>query len=397
MARRGTVRVTGDLEGDDTQHGDTVDGTLLSPAEADAAKLDQEEADDVLRMLSALDAGGNDVLWQIRRVTPEVINGEHYPPGFLFEIPTAQLTLSYIKQRCGYGKFRATGFRTDGKYAGQRTFTITKELPQPGTSLVPVPKEQDLFKNYLETIERSKLQSKEELKFWAALLIPIFGPLVARMLFDRPQSNIAELVTALKGLKGLSDEGGAMGQIKGAKDLIELAKELAPDKETTGSTWPDIIRDGLKEVAPLLTTLATRARGAAPGAAAPGANPNAPAGAAADIHAPNPDAGQTAAGDPMFALLNWFRQWLPRLTQWAAQNRDPVTYAEVFADEVPPNIPPQQLYAILSREDWWSQLASLYPPAQPYQGWFTALRNELLSMLTEVQPEVPDDGQPNTN
>jgi len=69
----------------------------------------------------------------------------------------------------------------------------------------------------------------------------------------------------------------------------------------------------------------------------------------------------------------------------AAKNSSPELCAEWLADSVPAGVTPDQIKALLSGEHWWQQMATFYPPVEPYQGWFTQLRDELLALIEEAE------------
>ncbi|MGA9854259.1 MAG: hypothetical protein WBR29_03140 [Gammaproteobacteria bacterium] len=380
MAGRGrSIRVelpAGATIGDDDagETGQTVDGEVLSPGEADAERIQSDAQDDIFRVLSGLDASG-EARWQVERLLPAA------DLGYLFDLTTAELNLATIKKRAGPGKYRCTGFRANGTYIARRTFTIARELePPPGTAVVPVSGQQTL-NDYMSFIERSKLAQKEELKFWAGLLLPLFVPVLAQ-LFSRKESGIGEMVAALKGLKGMTDGESSVDQLAKTKQLIELVKDLSPDKDTTGSTWPDIVRDGLAQVPTLLGALgqARAAQQGQPGQPRPGGPPLGPQTNQAPPAQPE---------NPMFVLINWFRQQLPMLIQRAARNADPALYADLLADNMPQGVSLPDLKAALSRPDWFGLLQQLTPDVTPYQGWFTQLRDALVQIIDEANAPQP--------
>lgn len=363
---RRTVRLelpSGSLSDDDG--GETVDGEVLSPGEADHERVQADAQDDIFRVLAALDATG-EARWQIERLLPAM------EAGYLFDLSTSELTLANIKKRAGPGKYKCTGFRSNGTYIKRTTFLVAKEMDTPpGTALVPSNSPQQTFNDYMSFLERSKLAQKEELKFWAGLLLPLFAPMLAQ-LFQRKESGIGELVGALKGLKGMTDGESSVDQLTKTKQLIELVKDLAPEKDTTGSTWPDIVRDGLQQVPTLLSALGqARAAHGAPS----GGPPLGP-------QRPQPN---IPAENPMIVLVNWFRQQLPMLLQRAARNADPALYADLLADNMPRAMTPAQLKEALSRPDWFTLLQQLSGEVTQYEGWFTQLRGALLSIIDEAE------------
>lgn len=391
VRRSGTVSV--DLPASavhNADEGETFDGEVLSPAEADAERIEREGSDDVLRALSALDTSG-ECRWQIDRVLPAA------DAGYLFELTTPELTLQTIKVRAGAGKYRATGFKANGQYAGRRTFSIAKELDHagvPGTSVVP---QSQTMKDYFDFIERNKIAQKEELKFWAGLLLPLAATLLP-LLFNKKESGIGELVTALKGLKGMTDEGNAIDKLKEVKELLGVVREVLPEEGSkTGSTWADIARDALPVIGQLAVARSGfSGAGQSIGMGAPGTQ-GGPRATIVNPALPQNPAPPQKEENPLLQLLNWFRAQIPWLVQRAAANKDAGLYAEVLADGLPANIHPTQLKEILSRPDWWQLLSSSFAEVRPYQVWFTALRNELIQMVQEAEGgahnEEPNPGE----
>lgn len=367
------------LDEENEPQGDVIDGQLASPGEVDAERVDRDNDDDVLRALAALDASG-EVTWQVNRTIPAD------QAGYLFDLSTPELTLANIKKRAGPGKYKIKGFRTNGQYAGQRTILIARELePAPGTAMMLSP-QMPTFSEQMQLLERSKLAQKEELKFWLGLLLPIFGPAIVQMFTKR--DSIAELVGALKGLQGMTQPQNSISELEKLKKLQEILKDMAGDKESVGSTWPDIVRDGITQLGPLLSTLAQRQQ-----AGATGPQPQPRPVPAVDMRAsplPQDQPAQPAAqnGDPMYSLVQWLNQSLPYLIQKAAQNADAELYADWLIDNLPPNQDAKVLHGFLSREDWFAMLLNFSPDVRPYQGWFTTLRDALLESIENLAPEV---------
>lgn len=374
-AGRNTARITVEA-GDSDNNGETVDGEVLTDAQREAEHLEQDSADEILRRLSQVEAA-EEVSWQVSRTAPA------QDAGYLFDLTTPELTLANIKIRAGAGKYKVKGFRPNGRYVKTVSFTIAKEAER---ALTAPPQSFD----YMAFIERQKMGNKEDLKFWAGLLIPALAPALMAMvtaMMTRKDSSIVELVTALKGLQGLQPDNSTAGKLHEVKTLIEMVKDIAPESDRTGSTWPDIVRDGLQAAAPIIQGLA--ARSAAAKAAAQG-------GVNMQPQSEQQQQPPQAQGDPMLQLLNWLQAQLPMLIQKAQQNKDPELYAELLADNIPPTVGPEVIKQWLGRADWWTLFKSLDARMAPYEAWFTRVRNWLIEMADEaIQGQQQQQEQPN--
>lgn len=370
----------------DDEGGEVYEAETLSPAEVDQETIDRESSDDILHALTEIE-GAAEVRWQVHRTMPVERQ------GFVCELVTAELSFATVKKRCGPGKYMVRGFRPNGTYAGRRTFWVAEDNA-PGTALVPVGGSN--ANDVLAFIEKQKLQSKEDLKFWLGLLIPIVGPAVVEM-FKRKDTSMTDLVAALRGLKEVSGDGGAAAKLGELRDLIGVVKDLMPESGGTGSTWPDLVREGLRALPTALPALAAMRPAAAPQPMMPpGARlipPGAPVGGAGmpipPVPAPPPQVPQpgqpsTQEATPMLGLLQWLQMQLPILVEKAKVSADPIQYAESLADLMPPGVSPLELRDWLIRNDWWQVFSGFYPPMAPYQMWFTQLRGRLLEMIDEA-------------
>lgn len=385
--RTATVRVP--LADDDG--GAVYEAETLTEAEAAADQVQRETSDDILKALTEIE-GAAEVRWQVWRVLPSERQ------GFVTELMTAELNAATIKKRCGPGKYQIRGTHPDGRYAGRRMMWVADDGSTPGTALVPASSGAN---DILAFIEKQKLQSKEDLKFWLGLLVPILGPALIEM-FKRKDTSMTDLVAALRGLKEVSGDGGAAAKLGELRDLIGVVKDLMPEGgASTGSTWPDLVREGLKalpSVAPALAAmrpaptpqLPPGARLVPPGAPIGGGfiPPVAPPPPA--VPGPNDPTPQPQE-QPMLGLFQWLQMQLPILAEKAKANADAQQYAESLADLMPPGVDPLALRDWLIRNDWWQMLSGFYPPIAPYQMWFTQLRGRLLEMIDEA---IADAQQP---
>lgn len=365
-------------DSDDDELGNTVDGEVITDAQRDADQAERDQRDDVIAALTQLDTAG-DARWQVIRTLPAD------RAGYLFDLTTAELKLSTIKERAGPGTYRVTGYDNKGRYIRRQTFVIAPESTTAPSNTSMVPFSGPRMNEWQEWIDKQRMAQKEELKFWVGLLAPFLGPLLLKM-FERKESGIGELVGALKGLKGMTDPEDATAQLAKTKQLIELVKELGGDKETTGSTWPDIVRDlagGVTQALPQIATAFAAARSGQPA-------PSVMAGIPPESIAP-PGAAPPTEGDPMMALLTWLNAQLPSLITKAQKNSDAGAYAYVMLDNLPPNADLGQIHGMLSRDDWFAMLSQINPHVRQYEAWFTELRGALME---EIETSIPSLKKP---
>jgi hypothetical protein len=187
-------------------------------------------------------------------------------------------------------------------------------------------------------------------------------------------------------MKNLQGNDSQISKITELKELIEVVSTIGGDKKDTGSTWVDLIRDGVKELGPAMINLIPRGN-PAPVAFGPPANlaPNPPPQIPATV------ASKTEPQDMNLLLLSWFKEQLNGLIYQASLNKSPELYAEVVLDNMPAGVDPAKLKEYLSRDDWWQLLSSFAPGVQPYPAWFAEARTFLIEGIDEMTapPESP--------
>lgn len=353
--------------------GQVVEGQLSSPAEVDAERIERENHDDIVHALTVLEGAG-DAVWKVERVLPVE------QAGWCMDIPTALLSQSYIKKKCGPGKYKVRGWNR-GNYVGGRTFTIagTSDDVIPGTAVVA-----PNLDEFLAKLEGQRGQWKEDLKFWAGLLAsaaPLLVPMLTAFFARRHEREtpMSELVAAMQGLKAMSDPVDPTAQLSKLGDVIRTVKELMPDP--TGTTWPDLIGKSIDQVGTMVGPL-LQSRVKTP-SITPQSNP---------AQITQTVAPQTVV-NPMMQLINWFRSAMPMLVKQAQRNSDPELYAAYLADNVPEGSDPNLLRQILDNGKWWETFVHFYPPVSPYQGWFSQVRQHLMDMLQEETETTKTDMQ----
>jgi hypothetical protein len=215
-------------------------------------------------------------------------------------------------------------------------------------------------------------------------------------MFSNKGASLAELTTALANMKQLSGEApSTKSKLEELQEIVALAKELGGNNEKSevGSTWVDLIRDGVKEIGPVLGSLvsAKMVPTAAP-ALMPINNPRPAPVASESVTTASPPPPQEVSADMNMQFLSWFREQLAGLVHQASRDKDPSLYAEIVLDNIPDGLDPKKVREFLGRADWWEMLTGFFPAAKPYQGWFKECHAELISglddMLNEGAPHV---------
>jgi hypothetical protein len=283
-----------------------------------------------------------------------------------------------ITSKCGPGKYRVRGFNTKGRYIGMKTISIAEAAEVP-----PAAANSTSLQDMLALMREERARSKDDMYKWATLIVPALAPFLPEMvkgMFGRGTS-LADLTTALANMKQLAgNDSSQLSKVEEFARMVEVIKGITgAEKESSGKTIYDLIDTGIREAMPAITGIVAARRGIAPPVVNPTAIPAPPQLPPAALAGTKPEAPM----NPLFALAQWFGQQLPSLTVKAAKDSDPELYAEVLLDSVPDGMDARMLRDILARPDWWTQLTTFYPQASPYQGWFTSLRDSMISMVEQ--------------
>lgn len=355
----------------------TVDSEDIQEAVEERAKelalglqLDGEDEPDPdeLRALRELGAG-SDVRWTVFRQSD--MGGKR--AGHCGTLSTSELTLDRIASEWGIGKYKIRGTRSNGQFAGQSTVTIAEEPKKPDAAAAQPA--HNPMTEFLTLMEAQSAKRSAEMKEWAMILVPLATAVLPAILGRQNQPagpTLADLTTTMMNMRSLSAPESGTSKFKELKEMLELTREMKPE-DNTGSTWVDLIRDGVKELAPIVPAMmhAAQNRNAPPAAATPAAQ----SGAAAARP-------QVTQGEP--DMLAWLKQQLQGLVHQASLNKDPSLYAEVVLDNLPEGADPKQLRDFLGGKTWWETLLAFHPPVAPYRKWFVDCRKELLSGLDEM-------------
>lgn len=117
---------------------------------------------------------------------------------------------------------------------------------------------------------------------------------------------------------------------------------------------------------------------------APLASPASAAVVAAESAPPLETVAAQSPGDIEMLKAMRFKAALAFLVNAAERNLPVATYADMALDQVPP----EELRAMLSRDDWANALAVYDPRVNQHPAWFRTLRDEILAGVAEIAAEA---------
>lgn len=343
----------------------------------------------------ALLEGQDGARLQINRIEPKDFR------GYCGELTPSEFSAETVRDRFGPGIYRVQGVAPDEngrlvyiKGGGRITIAPTPGQRASVTAAAASNGTTDISALMLQMEERRRsedAQRTDRMLRYAAVLGPIIGPILAKMVGGNSMTELITAVSKLKELSGTSEGGDRL-------DTFLKALEYARENETggakpAGSTWLDLARDVVGDLKPaamaLLSNKGATAATATPmgyvpsnARALPAATPDSAHTTATSADGPSsvPDSSSNAS-DPMLQYLPWLRGTLQQLVVQAARSKNPALYAEVVLDNLPSGLTMEALIGILQREDWWKLLCQFHEPVTPYQGWFTQFRDECLAYL----------------
>lgn len=331
--------------------------------------------EDVIRALVELD-GSDEITWTVTRVSEP-------NSGFCGEMSTVELSKRRIAEAYGPGRYRVQGTKPDGKYFKSGRISIAT----PATIASSNDKTADL----LESL-KGKMSGGDSMLPLLLAMIQTNGQIVSSALARPPEPKrdfpwsallaAAPLtLTAVKDFFKNDTDSNAMEKL--LKQLTILEKLRGTDKESGGTSWPDIIRDGLSALRGM-APVASPARVAQPVSA------HAVGGTSVALPMADPAVHTPEAIEPTAENLtmDWLRRKLDELLQNASQNKNAELRAEVFIDDLPPFVPEAMIKEMLSREDWFEQLCAFDQRALNYHGWLNEFRDCVLDLL---KGEVTND------
>ena len=344
-----------------------------------------DDASELTEALASLDDGESGIVWELYCTAPfdklglvrKMLREEL--PGLRDEL---------LKLGPGSYQLRARG--REGRYLKKayRIFKVSNLAKPPTEALAPRPNPTDpllLMKEFEDRIEKRAEKQKSErwetIKLLAPLLAPI-GVKLVDVLFGSRNST-KDLVETLVALKTLNGDGGSEKTLDAMFKGIELAKQLG-GADGTGRSWPDLVLEAVKEVAPMAKSMIEQRQNGAP------AQP--PSAAALPAPAANPSLPQpvlgSAEGNDMLALVRPLLEKLAAdLEDFAANSADPGLAAEALMGKIPKmirsQVTPEQLREWLNNPQWWQIVVGFRPTLMPYQGYCDDVRADLLAQVEE--------------
>lgn len=363
---------------------------------------DQELTDEILAGLEKIDEaeGAELCWWELYCDSPLASQGQ------IRKLATPELR--GLRDECltyGPGEYHVVARRKSGTFVkGSRLRIKISGLAKPGngamTTQAPAAVDPMLLLERLDQRQdqrrrEEKAARDQQIRFWAPILAPI-GVELAKGLFGRSSGeSVKDIVQAMVGMKDLVGKGGGSSDIDALLKGMELARDMTPEK---GSTWPDMLVNGLRELRPSLEALANRRNGT--GATTPAtpqavtfktAQATAPA-AVTDARPTNPETPE----DPMWAMITPLLQKLSvELEEFAINGADAGLAAEALLAKVPRmirnQVTPQQMKEWLTQANWWEVLVKFHPGVQSHQGFCDDVRLTLLQMAEDQINPPPDD------
>lgn len=344
---------------------------VVTTTEEHLEGIDSEETppekldDDVIRALVELE-GSDEITWTVTRVSEP-------NSGFCGEMSTVELSKRRIAEAYGPGRYRVLGRKPDGSYYKSGRIAIA----------TPTTPASDKNSDLLESL-KGKMNDNGMLPLLLAM-IQNNGQIVAAAL-AKPESKseipwtalLAATPAALVAVKEFfKNDTDSQSMEKLLKQLTILEKLRGDDSK--GSSWQDIIRDGLQTLrgmgpvpGPKLQPVSARAVMATPDMVS-GTQPF------PVVFHETPEAIEPTQEN---LTMDWLRKKLDELLQNAAQNKNPELRAELLLDDLPPFIPESLIKSMLMREDWFEQLCSFDSRVLSYHGWFSELRECIVETLS---------------
>lgn len=324
--------------------------------------------DDVIRALTELE-GADEITWTVTRLSEP-------NSGFCGEMSTVEISKRRIAEAYGPGRYRVQGTRPDGKYFKSGRISIA----------TPARDASDKTADLVEALKGNKNGDTSMLPLLLAMIqsnSTIVSAALARPVEPKKEIPWTALLTAtpvaLTALKSFfKNDNDSESMEKLLKQLTILEKLKGDDKG--GSSWPDIIRDGLsslREMAPFAGGARTPQPVSAHvvSTASPGVRGQIP------VSASIPETPEAIEPTPENLTMDWLRKKIDELLQNAAQNKNPELRAELLLDDLPPFIPESMIKNMLTRDDWFEQLSAFDNRVLSYHGWFNELRECILETL----------------
>lgn len=396
MARRQQESVV--VEGDDDE---------LDAQAAELARLNESEAGDLYAAIDEIrTTAGAKVM--VIRLTPAD------DAGYCGEMPVSEFSIDRIKQLYGSGRYKVRIKGPKGFLPGGGSVNIAKGIETPKAA-----GGNDMH-SFMELMDRRDREARESRGKLLELGIPALATVLAGLLGRQQQTtdipaliaamkpapgpSVTDLVGALSSMKALSAPAPQESTIDQALKIMERVSDMGEGKSSGGgSNWIDVLRDVVKEAGPalkpVLDNLAARATPPQP-IHAQVMEPEPPAQIAQPAPlmepVPNPQPEET---DAMSLFMPIIKSHLVKVYGWAAGDRDPELYAEVFFEELPRElgtyIDQTQAVEYINHPQWFEYVTQVEPRLASKKEWLEKFRKELLEIFgnipvesTETNPEA---------
>lgn len=341
-----------------------VDGTDATAAEIPVAEPENGDA-----LAALLGDSSDDVRYKVYLQPAKAGDKVQYCATYGRE----ELNLDTIRDTFGGGTFKITGFDSRNQYAGSKVVSIMglPKTPQ-AAAPAPAPASGGNFELLLLKMLENQGNMVTALLNRPAPVVPA-GP------------SVMEILALIKGMNTESKSDPVELLLKG----LTLGKELGGSGETG---LLDLGKSALETMAPLIRKQAESAptvRVQNP-AAAPRIAP------ATNGHAAAPAAAPTAEDKAKMEIVDKLR-WLTRVTETlvkrAAARKSAELAAEIFMEDLPPFITPQEVFDRFSDPGALGMLAQLDPKVLTYAPWFEEFRQGVLAAFdVDEEPAAPPNG-----
>ncbi len=351
-----------------------------TPAPAGVVVSEEDYIDPVQDLLDRLQGGSGYV--KIEKARP---NGGR--PEYVTEVAPEQFSEADLQARFGGGDYVVTVLDSTRRYRGQARIAIAGLPGAPAHQPAAAPSAPSGFEALLAELIKSNQQI-------AAALITsrsaADGGDRSRLLAD------FKLIRDILGPQGQS--GAAEGFIAALRQGIELARDSAAAGGGDGGGMTAVLFKALDTLGPSLAELVTALKrpSQAPAAALPAPAMPGERGDPALAERPGPrtasdvTAAQTIAGaatvreGEMGIEQAMLREWLPKLIDRAVAQSDPLIYADLILDQVPPFM----LKRMLPDNDaeLLERLAAVDARVNSHAQWFRELGAAVRSGLVDVAP-----------
>lgn len=195
----------------------------------------------------------------------------------------------------------------------------------------------------------------------------------------QPQSNgRAEMLQEMLTMKELFSSGQQQGGIEMIMKGIELARSVEP--RTGEATGMDVLLESIKSLGPAIGAVVKQTN-----------RPPQPRVIKQPQHSDDMvSLPSTNAALPVQKTENEenmiFNYYVGMLVKFAKENRDPILYADLIAD----NVPDEKICELLNRTDVLEYLESINPGVADVRPWFENVLNELRGIMGLTDSSIPN-------